>query len=157
MFLPDNDTTITTISTLIQLAVAPVFLIAGVAGLLNVFTGRLSRIVNRLEKIDKYADIEEEKNPDFKENAQQSKRRSFLLMRMENINRAIFFCTTTGLMVALVILTFFASALFSFNGEIFISIFFILAMFFLIISLMLFLSEIHFTTSYIKTKKLEEH
>ena len=157
MFIPDNNTTITTISALIQLAVAPVFLIAGVAGLLNVFTGRLIRIIDRLEKIDNYAEIQEKKNPDFKENSKQSERRSFLLMRMENINRSIFFCTSTGLMIALVILTFFASALFSFNSEIFISVFFSLAMCCLIIALILFLREIHFTTSFIKTKRLEKH
>ena len=33
---------VNTVSHLIQLSVAPVFLLAGVAGLLNVFTGRLS-------------------------------------------------------------------------------------------------------------------
>ena len=152
MFLPDNDA-ITTITTLIQLSVAPVFLLAGVAGLLNVFTGRLTRIIDKLEKMDLFAHNQEKKNKDFKEDAKMVKRRRFLLKRMSNTNRAIFFCTATGLMVAMVILTVFASELFSFSSEVFISIFFILAMFFLIISLILFLREIHFTTFYIKTKK----
>lgn len=34
-------------------------------------------------------------------------RRDFLTMRMNNTNRAIFFGTTTGLLVALVIITIF--------------------------------------------------
>ena len=52
MILPSSDT----IVHLIQLSVAPVFLLAGVAGLLNVFTGRLTRIVDKLEKIEAYPD-----------------------------------------------------------------------------------------------------
>ena len=42
MFTPNDGDAVTTISHFIQLSVAPVFLLAGVAGLLNVFTGRLS-------------------------------------------------------------------------------------------------------------------
>ena len=140
----DNNSIITTISTLIELSVAPVFLLAGVAGLLNVFIGRLTRIIDKLERIDRLDNTKD-----------ILKRRVFLVMRMQNTNLAIFFCTATGLMVALVILTIFFSALLSFSGEIFISILFILAMFFLIIALLLFLREIYFTTSYIKTKKTD--
>ncbi len=151
MIPPDNSSIITTISTLIELSVAPVFLLAGVAGLLNVFIGRLTRIIDKLERIDR---LDTSKSRDTKDIL---KRRAFLVMRMQNTNLAIFFCTATGLMVALVILTIFFSALLSFSGETFISILFILAMFFLIIALLLFLREIYFTTSYIKTKKLDTY
>ncbi len=48
--------TVNSVSQLIQLSVAPVFLLAGVAGLLNVFTGRLSRIIDKVDKLDKYED-----------------------------------------------------------------------------------------------------
>lgn len=144
MIIPDNSIIVSTISTLIQLSVAPVFLLAGVAGLLNVFIGRLTRIIDKLEKIDAN---------DNSNDKGVIKRRAFLVMRMQNTNLAIFFCTATGLMVALVILTIFFSTLLSFNSETLISILFILAMFSLIIALLLFLREIYFTTSYIKTKK----
>lgn len=148
MIPPDNSTIITTISTLIELSVAPVFLLAGVAGLLNVFIGRLTRIIDKLERVDRLDSKDRNKK-------ETSKRRAFLVMRMQNTNLAIFFCTATGLMVALVILTIFFSALLSFSSQTFISILFILAMFFLIIALLLFLREIYFTTSYIKTKKVD--
>ena len=49
-----NADGVNTVSQLIQLSVAPVFLLAGVAGLLNVFTGRLSRIIDKVDKLDKY-------------------------------------------------------------------------------------------------------
>jgi uncharacterized protein YacL len=146
MFIPEGSS----IVNLIQLAVAPVFLLAGVAGLLNVFTGRLTRIVDKLENMDSYTNAQLKIDPNFVEN---EKRRDFLIKRMENINFAIFFSTATGLMVALVILTVFATTLFSFHTEFMISIFFILAMVFLALSLILFLREIYFTTSYIRLKK----
>ena len=43
---------INSVSSMIQLSVAPVFLLAGVAGLLNVFTGRLVRIIDKVDKLD---------------------------------------------------------------------------------------------------------
>ena len=141
------------IVNLIQLSVAPVFLIAGVAGLLNVFLGRLTRIIDKLERMDSALIAKKKKDESYTEDKRAVKRREFLIMRMENTNFAIFFATVTGLMVALVILSVFATTLFSYHIEIIISIFFMLAMFFLIIALILFLREIYFTTYFIKLKK----
>lgn len=145
VLIDQSSTIITTISHLIQLSVAPVFLLAGVAGLLNVFIGRLTRIIDKLERIDN--------NKHLEENEKLLHRRRFLVMRMENTNLAIFFCTATGLMVALVILLIFSSALLSFNASTFIAILFVIAMASLIIALLLFLREIYYTTHYIRVKK----
>ncbi len=149
---------LTTITTLIQLSVAPVFLIAGVAGLLNAFIARLTRSIDLLEQVDKQINAHrEEEGYCLNENAYLSQRRNFLLKRMQNINFAIFFTTATGLMVALVIISVFYSALMSFNGKMFISVSFIMAMIFLIIALILFLREIYFTNQYIRLKKETTH
>lgn len=142
-----------TVSTIIQTAVTPVFLIAGVAGLLNVFAMRLARIVDRLENIDSFIEEQKNINPDFQKNESLEKRRKTLLLRMQNINRAIAFGTITGLLVALVILSVFASSLFSVDSGVFISIVFILAMISLAFSLVLFLKEVVLSTSYIELKK----
>lgn len=142
---------VTTISSLIQLSVAPVFLLAGVAGLLNVFIGRLTRIIDKVEKLDSYVN-KKEKLTSLKEEEIKD-RRFFLIIRMQNTNLAIFFCTSTGLMIALVILLMFLSVMLEFNSATIISLLFILAMSSLIISLLLFLREIYFTTSFIKKKK----
>ncbi len=149
MILPNSDT----IVHLIQLSVAPVFLLAGVAGLLNVFTGRLTRIVDKLEKIEAYIYNKQKKNKDYKPSERIASRRSFLIIRLKNVNLAILFATITGLMVALVILSAFATTLFSFKSELVISISFMMAMFFLILSLILFLREIYYTSNYIKLDK----
>ena len=146
-----NADGVNTVSQLIQLSVAPVFLLAGVAGLLNVFTGRLSRIIDKVDKLDKY----EEENilKDEKSISKITQRREFLTMRMKNTNLAILFSTSTGLLVAMVIVTMFLSAIFNFKDFLFIAILFILAMICLIISLFLFLREIFYTTSFINKKK----
>ena len=135
-----------TVSELIQLSVAPVFLLAGVAGLLNVFTGRLARIMDQVYKLDSF-----EKNSEI--TSYSVSRRKFLTMRMSNINLAIFFSTATGLFVALVIVIMFLSTLLDFETSVIISVLFILAMSSLIIALLVFLREIHYTTSFIKTKR----
>jgi len=133
---------VNTVSHLIQLSVAPVFLLAGVAGLLNVFTGRLSRIIDKVEKFDATSI-----------NNEHEDRRLSLTLRMQNINYAISLCTMTGLLIALVIVTMFLSSIFQFNGSVFIATLFIFAMISLIVSLVLFQKEIFFTTSFIKKKK----
>ena len=45
--IADNET----IAHLIQVAIAPVFLLNGLGILLNVFTGRLTRVVDRMRKV----------------------------------------------------------------------------------------------------------
>lgn len=134
------------VSELIRLSVAPVFLLAAVAGLLNVFIGRLARIMDQVYKLDR----QEQKETIT---GKMISRRKFLTMRMSNINLAIFFCTSTGLLIALVILTMFLSTMFHFSTSLVIAVLFVLAMSSLIISLLVFLKEIHYTTSFIRTQR----
>ena len=144
---------VNSVSQLIQLSVAPVFLLAGVAGLLNVFTGRLSRIIDKVDKLDKYEDENQKFLTNEESRLKIKERRKFLTMRMKNTNLAILFCTSTGLLIAMVIVTMFLSAIFQFKDSLLIVILFITAMLCLITSLFLFLREIFYTTSFIKSKK----
>ena len=144
---------VNSVSQLIQLSVAPVFLLAGVAGLLNVFTGRLSRIIDKVDKLDKYEDENQKLLKDEETLLKVKERRKFLTKRMKNTNLAILFGTSTGLLIAMVIVTMFLSAIFQFKDSFFIALLFISAMICLIISLFLFLREIFYTTSFIKSKK----
>lgn len=149
----DSVNTVNTVAQLIQLAVAPVFLLAGVAGLLNVFTGRLSRIIDKLEKIDNFIGNQKTNEDEQKAKEKFKDRRRFLINRMRNINYSIFFCTSTGLLIAMVIVTMFLSAMFKFEDSLFIASLFIVAMLSFILSLILFLREIYYTTSFINKKK----
>lgn len=75
MLIPQDSSVITTVSSLIQLSVAPVFLLAGVAGLLNVFTSRLTRIIDKLEGLDDYVHQKEVKDPSYHPSDAVCKRR----------------------------------------------------------------------------------
>ena len=46
--IPPHATRVAEIADIIQAALAPVFLLAGIAGFVNVLTGRLSRIIDRI-------------------------------------------------------------------------------------------------------------
>ena len=50
--MPPTATSVTTVAQIIQLAVAPVFLLAGIGAFLNACTGRLARIVDRARTIE---------------------------------------------------------------------------------------------------------
>ncbi len=49
---PTAPTSVVTVAQVIQLAVAPVFLLAGIGAFLNVCAGRLSRIVDRARTVE---------------------------------------------------------------------------------------------------------
>lgn len=141
-----SSETIETVSELIGLSVAPVFMLAGIAGFLNVCTGRLARIIDRLEMINHHK--EQEKEP----TKLMMERHKVLLMRMKNINYSISLFTTAGLFISLVMFTMFLSALFGFKDSILISVLFMLSVSSLIVALALFLREIYFTVSTIEPK-----
>ena len=146
MNIASNPDMLNTVSELIKLSVTPVFLLAAVAGLLNVFVGRLARIIDRVDKVEKMD----------KSNMSQdeiTQKQNFLSMRIENINLAILFCTLTGLLVAMVIVMIFAGGILSFNSDNIVSILFILSMLCLVLSLIVFLKEIYYTTAVIRAKK----
>src|SRR3990170_4281279 len=50
--IPPHETRVAEVAQIIQLAVAPVFLLAGIGAFLNVCAGRLSRIVDRARSIE---------------------------------------------------------------------------------------------------------
>lgn len=129
------------IAGLIQLTIAPVFMIAGIAGFLNVFTGRLARIIDRLEKINKI----HEEGKDIPEHV--LRRKDSLLKRMKNTNRAILLMSTTALLIAIVMVTMFSSAIFGFQDSTLIILLYLTAMVTFIISLTLFCKEILVTVS----------
>ena len=141
---------VNSVAHLIQLSVAPVFLLAAVAGLLNVFVGRLVRIIDKIDKIELNEEAKLRKNSTYTPTEKLIRRKSFLHKRLKTTNYAIALSTSAGLMVALVIVTMFLSAILKFDTGILISIFFILAMLLLISSLLLFLKEISYTTYFMK-------
>ena len=124
---------LTTVSHVIQLAVAPVFLLTGVGAILSVLTGRLGRLV------DRYRALSETQKPLL---VKQARELEVLSVRAVWVHWAITLCTVSALFVAIVIGALFIGAVVDINPSRTVSILFILAMTSLIIGLGCFLREI---------------
>ena len=122
-----------TVAHVIQLAVAPVFLLTGIGAILSVLTGRLGRLVDRFRVLTETV----ETLP-----AIQARELSILTVRARWVHWAITLCTASALFVAIVIGALFLGAVVSFNPSRIVSIMFIIAMTSLIIGLGCFLREI---------------
>ena len=100
-----GDGSISMIAQTIQLAVTPVFLLVAIGSLLNVFTGRLARIVDRVRMLE-----------DDVLTAEEARRReeigelSVLSRRMSLCQWAIAMCTLSAVLVCLMVMVLFAAA-----------------------------------------------
>src|SRR5262245_7284543 len=97
------ETRIAAIAHVIQLAIAPVFLISGVATLLSVLTNRLGRIVDRARLVESKLDFHDEA-----QSAAAGQELVRLSKRARLINLAITFSTICALLTCVTIATLFA-------------------------------------------------
>ena len=130
--------TVTDLAMIIELAVAPVFLLAGVAGFLNVMSGRLGRIVDRARVVE----VRESRLSDSKQRAIAHKELVVLWRRVNIINWSIGFCTAAGLLICTLIVSLFVGGFWRLNIGGLIVGFFVLALVLLIIALTYFLKEV---------------
>ncbi|TJY62350.1 DUF2721 domain-containing protein [Sinimarinibacterium sp. CAU 1509] len=130
-----------TIAHVIQLAVAPVFLLTGVGAILGVLANRLARVVDRARSLElrrAAADGDAARRLDVQ--------LLTLSLRAKLIGRAITLCTLTALLVASVIITLFLGAFVPFDLTVPVAAMFILAMLSLIAALIGFLREVFMAT-----------
>jgi hypothetical protein len=126
------------IAHLISLAIAPVFLLAGIGSILNVLAQRLARVVDRARRLE----VEfETLDPDNQQGPARAELR-LLDRRMTVVNLAISCCTASALLVCLVVAILFVADLASFRFGNPIAYLFILTMVMLIAGLLLFLYEV---------------
>ena len=130
-----------TIAQTIQLSVAPVFLLVAMGNLLNVFTGRLARVIDRSRKLSERhaatSGIEHERLVD---------ELRVIAKRMRVINTAILFAVCGGLVVCLLVSLLFMQFAAGLHIGLVISGVFVLAMLFLLLSLGMFLYEVRLAT-----------
>jgi hypothetical protein len=124
---------LTTVAHVIQLAVAPVFLLTGIGAILSVLTGRLGRLVDRFRALSETREALQ---------ATQARELTILTMRARWVHWAITLCTASALFVAIVIGALFVGAVANIDPSRIVSILFIMAMTSLIIGLGCFLREI---------------
>ena len=134
------------IAGVIQLAVAPVFLLAAVAGLLSVLSTRLGRIIDRARVIER-------RIPQVKREEQLNLLRTettTLWRRIALINWAIRFCVTGALAVCCVIMALFVGEFVVFNIAALIAVLFVVAMALLITGLVFLLREVNVSTRHMR-------
>ena len=128
------------IPSVIQMAVAPAFLLTGVGAILAVMTARLTRIV------DRFRVLHEGSNEGSK---YKQKELSLLILRGRWTHWAIALTTISALFICILIAMIFISTEISFNLDQLISILFIMAMTSLIFGLLSFLKEVGLSKSVI--------
>jgi hypothetical protein len=133
---------VTTASEVIQLAIAPVFLLMGVSTLLGVLTGRLGRLVDRFRALNEkcespQAQAESPSCVNYKQELY------ILSCRANWVHWAITLSTLSLLLVSVVIGMLFLGSAIRWDSSWLVSQLFIVAMLSLIIGLGCFLREIH--------------
>jgi hypothetical protein len=131
----------------IQLALAPVFLLTGIAAMLGVMTGRLARIIDRGRQLTEGADHEERPMT-----ALQAREFASLDRRRHLASSAITAFTFSALLVCAVIAALFLEALMALDFRWFIGVVFTVAMVMLILGLAYFLREVQLATTTIRIR-----
>ena len=129
---------IDTIAHVIEISVAPVFLLAGISGLLMVLTNRLGRTIDRSRSLQVAA--EKQLLPEHK--ASIDHEMASLLKRSRFINLSISLATASALLVCLVIIMLFLGSLISINVSQVVASLFIVCMMILSAAFSFFLAEV---------------
>lgn len=130
------------IAHVIQLSVAPVFLLAGLGSILGVMTNRLARVLDRAHLYEsKLLNLEAAPDTELHE------RLRTLAQRAKLISVSIALCTLTALLVCAVIITLFIGAFFGFSAAIPAALLFITALLAFVTALIWFLREIFLATA----------
>ena len=141
-------TPITDIAHIIQLAVAPVFLLAGIGAMLNVLTARLARIIDRARALEQMLQQQDERDRDW-----SMRMLDTLDRRMRVIHIAITLCTASALFVCIVVSLLFVTDLGDFGLGRTIALLFIAAMLLIVGGLVMFLVEIRLATRSVRVRR----
>ena len=140
------------VAYVIQLAVAPVFLLSGIGAILAVMTSRLGRIIDRARVLeDRLANATADEMPAIERDL------GTLTHRARLIGPAITLCTITALLVCTVIAILFSSAFFHFDAAVPVALLFIAAMLAFFLGLLWFLREIYVATSNLRIASRRVH
>lgn len=134
---------------IIQLSIAPVFLIAGIGTLLNVLTSRLARVVDRGRVIEQ--DLDSPVGSGVHTNRHLAELR-VLDQRMNWIHHAITLSTTAILLVCLLIVALFSVELIAIDLSRVVAVLFIATMASLIGGLISFLIEISYARKSLRVR-----
>ena len=136
---------LTQLAQIIQLAVAPVFLLAGLGAFLNVCAGRLARIVDRARKLEPR--IFESRGEEHDRLIREVR---MLDRRIQVVNAAIFTTVLSALLISAVVILLFAAFLTGYRFGTAIALLFIAAMVCTGLGFAIFLHETRLGTKSVK-------
>ena len=147
--MTESAVAVTAIAHQIQLAVAPVFLLAGIAGIINVLAHRLARVVDRSRQLEAEPPGEAEgvRRLYFAELA-------ILDARMKVVNWSLTCCTAGALFVCVLVGILFVAGLAKIGFAKLIAFLFVLTMLLLVAGLLLFLYEVRLATRALRISRL---
>ncbi|GAM09448.1 hypothetical protein OR1_01727 [Geobacter sp. OR-1] len=130
------------IGRVIQLSIAPVFLLTAIGTLLSVLTNRLHRVIDRARVWEARLEAENSNS----EIAHINSHLAVLSKRANLIGAAITLCTAAALFVCTLIATLFVESFVTLDLKTPVAVLFILVMLLLIVGLIVFLREIFVAT-----------
>ncbi len=137
------------IGHIIQLSIAPVFLLTGVGTNMLVLTNRLARIIDRSRMLEEKMEAADEPVPDEKLLAELD----VLFRRAQRINRAITLSTTCALLICVVVAALFVGDALDLRLGTVIAGLFVLAMVALTMSFVFLLREILLATEFLNQQR----
>jgi hypothetical protein len=143
---------VASIAQVIQLSVAPVFLLAGVGTTLNVLATRIARIIDRARGMEETL---LQANP--ADTAELHERLKVLSHRATLINRAIGLSVLCGFLVSLVVAALFVSASLRIDLSMPIAVAFVIALLSLAAALLCFLREVFVATASLTFGGVRKH
>lgn len=143
-----NSSSVNAVASIIQLSIAPVFLLAGIAGILNVLAARLARIVDRARNLE--SDV-----PTADAQVQEAELKELVILdrRMTMAHWAIGLCTFAALLVCLVVMLMFVAVISALQFAVPVSLLFIGAMASVTLGLLLFLAEVTIATRWVRVSE----
>lgn len=132
-----NALQVVDIAHAIQLALAPVFLLSGIAAFLGVLTSRLARLVDRARTLER--DVRQATAPDPEDAREQL---SVMARRSRFINAAITLATISGLLIAMVVALLFSGTFVPINLASYVAVLFVVSMTALVGAFLSFLLEV---------------
>jgi hypothetical protein len=148
--MPGLDINAGDVTHAIQLALAPVFLLTGIAGILNVMAGRLARIIDRGRQL-----TERPLPPELKGSETIRMELQGLERRRHLASGAITACTFSALLVCMVIAALFLEVFAQIKLNLLVSALFTGSTVTLVVGLAYFLREVHLATQTIRIRPLE--
>lgn len=130
------------IASIIELSVAPVFLLAGIGALLTVLSNRLGRITDRARLLERRMSVVRSEE----HRSLLSDETSVLWSRIRMMNWAIRLCAGSALLICLVIIALFVGEWAKMDISNFVAMFFVLALTLIFLALVLFLREVGVAT-----------